>query len=135
MATSTAGDVIKDALHLLRVIDEEEGPTANQSARGLRVMNQMMHGWNTIGIQYVHTDLALTDTVNVPDEQILNVGLVLARALSLSFGKVLGKTLEDSIMTAENGLRSFYYKVKPAASELSLQGGRRPGGYVSIDRF
>lgn len=135
MATSTAGDVIKDALHAIRIISEDEAPTAAQSVRGLRLMNMMMHAFNTKGIPYVHTDLALADTVNVPDEQVRNLGLLLARELSLEYGKTLGENLASAILSAENQFRAFYFKPKPARSEPSLEGRWFPGGYMPIDRF
>lgn len=134
MATSTARQVIEDALHYIRILGEDDSMTDSQAARGLRVMNQMMHGFNTEGVQYVHSDLALTDTVNVPDEQVRNVALMLARAMSLEYGKTLGENLASEIVRAKGALQAFYYKVRPAKSEISLRPST-PDGYIPLDRL
>jgi hypothetical protein len=135
MATSTALEVITDALHAIRVISEDEAPTAPQGVRSLRLLNLMMHGFNSKGIGYVHSDLALADTVNVPDEQVRNLGLMLARELAIEYGKTLGENLAASILSAENQFRAFYHKVRPARSEALLEGRWFPGGYVPLSRM
>lgn len=47
----TALEMIADALRLVNIIDEVKAPSAEQTANGLRTMNQLMADWERDGIR------------------------------------------------------------------------------------
>lgn len=133
MATRTAREVITDAFRRIGFISEDEGLSAEQTDRALYVMNDMMNGFNAEGIEYVHTDLTLDDTVNVPDDLVRSVMWMLASEIADEYGKVLTERQQMQVERARNSLQSYYFKVQPA----QLDDGLRPSwppGYWDINR-
>jgi hypothetical protein len=62
----TALEMIADALRLVNVIDEVKAPSAEQSANGLRTMNQMLADWERDGIRLGwHVVLSTNDTLPI----------------------------------------------------------------------
>lgn len=114
MASATAQQVIIRALQRLNVIAAEESVSTTDMVDSLQLMNDMMMSFPARGIQYVHTDLAQSDTVNVPDFQVRNVILMLADELADNFGVVISPDLRNDIMRAEQQLQAYYYVVPPA---------------------
>jgi hypothetical protein len=133
MATRTAREVITGAFHRLGLISEDEGVTAEQSDRGLRVMNDMMNGWPAEGIEYVHSDLTLDTTVNVPDELVRSTEWLLAEEIADEYGKVLSDRQQMHVMSARSNLQGYYHRVPPAQIDAGIE-GRWPPGTWDITR-
>lgn len=121
MATRTALETITRALRRIGIIAEMEAPSAEQGAEALIVLNDMMNGFNSQGIQYSHTDLALADTLNVPDDQTRNVLLLLCSELADEYGKELSTNLGLQVMNARQALQAAYYSVPLAEPDPGLE--------------
>ena len=74
---ATANDIISRAAKRINVLAGEEALGAAEAVDALQSLNDMLFGFGPKGIQYVHTTLTATDTVNFPDEQLRNVMLML----------------------------------------------------------
>jgi hypothetical protein len=127
MATRTARQVITDAFHRIGFISEDEGLSAEQVARALYVMNDMMNGFNAEGIPYVHTDLTLDTTVNVPDELVRSVMWMLADEIAGEYGKTLTPRQQQWVAEARSNLQAYYYQVPPAQLDAGIEGRGLPG--------
>lgn len=136
MATRNAREVITDAFHKIGLISEDEAITAEQTTRGLIVLNDMMNGWEADGIQYQHTDLALGTVVNVPDQLVWSTQWMMAEALAEEYGKALTDRQAVYIDRARSALQAYYYRVKPAQmDEGVINRGPLVGGVASITRL
>lgn len=110
MASATAQDVITAALKRLNLISEVETPSAAQAADGLVSLNEMMHGFSRKGIAYAHSDLALADTVNMPDDLIDDLKWMLARTLAdQGYGVALTPQQLGMTMMAKRALQAAYF--------------------------
>jgi hypothetical protein len=122
MATRTARDVITYAFWDLGVVADQEALSDTQANSGFRKLNDLMAGFESEGIRYAHTDLATLDsTVNVPDGQLRNLGLMLQRELADQYGVALSPENQDAIRNAKTALQSYYYVPITSAPELSLR--------------
>jgi hypothetical protein len=133
MATRTARQVITDAFHRIGFISEDEGLTAEQTDRALYVLNDMMNGWNAEGIQYVHSDLGLDTTVNVPDELIRSTMWMFADEIAAEYGKELTPRQQQWVQESRNNLQAYYYQVPPAQLDAGIE-ARWPSGTWDITR-
>lgn len=134
MASRTARQTIEQALKRIGILSEEEAMTAPQSVDGLAQLNDLMQGFPSRGIQYVHETLTLDAALNVPDEQTRNVMLMLAWEMADGYGKTLSAKLVADIMEAKGALQAFYYEVPPAQIDDGLQ-NRLLRGSSSIQRI
>lgn len=122
MTTKTARDLIEQALQDLGILADDEAMSAAQGNQGFRKLNDLLHGFESEGIHYAHTDLATLDAVvNVPDGQLRNVGLMLQRDLAGTYGVPLPAEDNDQIHRAKMALQAFYYVPITAAPEMSLR--------------
>ncbi len=121
MASRTARQTIERALKRIGILSEEESMTAPQGVDGLADLNDMMQGFPSQGIQYVHETLTLDTALNVPDEQTRNVMLMLAWELADGYGKTLSPKLTDDITEARSALQACYHVVPPAQIDDALQ--------------
>src|SRR5688572_16429177 len=133
MATRTARQVITDAFHRIGFISEDEGLTAEQASRALTVINDMMNGWPAEGIEYVHSDLTLDTTVNVPDELVRSATWMLCDELADEYGKALTDRQQLQVERARTNLQGYYFKAPPAQLDDGLQTSWPPGTW-SITR-
>jgi hypothetical protein len=127
MATRTARQMITRAFRWVGFISEDEGLTAEQVSEALVIMNDMMNGWNAEGIQYVHTDLTLDTTVNVPDDLVQSTWRMLAGAIADEYGKVMTPRQERQVDDARSNLQAYYYQVPPAQLDAGIEGRGLPG--------
>jgi hypothetical protein len=97
MATRTARQIIVSALRRIAILSEEESPIAAQAVDALAVLNDLMQGFPTMGIPYVHETLTLDSVLNVPDEQTRNVMLMLVWELADGYGKTLSQKILTDI--------------------------------------
>lgn len=132
MATRTARQVITDCFHRMALISEDEAITADQLSRALPVMNDMMNGFGAEGIQYVHTDLAVDDTVNVPDELIRSLTFMLMDDLADEYGKVLTAGQEQVVDRARGALQAYYFSIPVAQLDDGVASRTRFGYYGNI---
>ncbi len=134
MASVTARNLITRAFRRLGFITEDEGLTAEQSAQGLELFNDMLNGWEAEGIQYVQTaDLGLDDTVNVPDQYVRSTMFLLMSDLANQYGRVVPQRLEAQIALARTALQAFYYQVPQAETDEGVLNRRAPGwGSITI---
>jgi hypothetical protein len=114
MASATAQQIIERAAGIINVLAASEALNANEMTDSLQIMNDMMFGFPARGIQYVHTQLAQGDTVNVPDGYIRAVTLLLADDLADNFGMPISPDLRNDVMRAEQQLQAFYFVSTPA---------------------
>ncbi len=135
MATRTARNVIEDAFHRIGFISEDEGITAEQAARGLSVLNDMMNGFEAEGIQYTHTDLGLDDTVNVPDFLVRSTMWMLADDLASEYGKVLSQRQQDDVARSRSNLQDYYFKIPQAQTDEGIVNRRGTYAVNSISRL
>lgn len=129
MASRTARDVISYAFWDLGVVADQEALNENQANSGFRKLNDLLAGFESEGIRYAHTDLASLDsTVNVPDGQLRNLGLMLQRELADQYGVPLSPQNLDAIEKAKTALQAYYYVPITSAPELSIR-SRQFGRY------
>lgn len=107
--------------------------SASQGSYGLTMLNDMLHGFESEGIHYAHTDLSSLDTtLNVPDGQIRNAMLMTVRELASEYGSELSAEDRDQIHKAKMALQAFYYVPIKSAPEMALR--PRQFGRFSFDR-
>lgn len=121
MSTVTARDLITNAGRRANILAAEEAFNASDMVDALTLLNQMLAGFNTMGIQYVHVDLALTDVVNVPDEQLRNVTLMFCDELADDYGVALSERFMDQIYKAKLALQAGFLVVNPAVPDRALR--------------
>lgn len=134
MATSTARDVLNDALRDMGILSEYEDMTADQGATGLRVLNNMLFGFNAEGINYGHTILATLDGVlNVPDELVRSVGLMLVRNLGPRNGYMPPLDQMMQIEAAKRALQAYYFDPGLGVVDSALAPRSGPYGITRLD--
>lgn len=133
MASRTARQVIETAARRAQILAAEESITASEAVDWLLLFNQMLHAFPTKGIKYAHTDLALTDTVNVPDQMLRAVTLMLVSELADDAGLTIGEKLASDIDDARRALQAFYKVPVRAVTDPALQ--YWPAGTWDLDRF
>ena len=125
---ATASDIINRAASRTNILAANEPLSATDANACLQLMNDMMAGFMPMGIQYVHSTLALTTVVNVPDEQIRNLILMLASEIADNFGITLGQKMAGDIAQAKMQLQAAFLQINPAVPDRALR-VRRPGFY------
>lgn len=125
---TTANDILTSASRRIGILASEEALTAAEAVDSLAILNQLMFGFGPKGIEYVHVTLALTDTVNLPDEQIGNLIYMLCDELALEFQITLGSVLVERINAAKLELQAAFLVVNPAVPDKALR-YRRMGWY------
>jgi len=83
---ATARDVITRSLLLIGAIEAGDAPSAEDASTGLDGLNEMLHAWEREGIDYQHTDLALSDSLTLDATQIEAVRYNLAVRLAPEYG-------------------------------------------------
>ena len=120
MASATASQVIERALRRINVLAAEEAVSANDMVDCLQLMNDMMFNFPARGIQYVHIQLAQTDTVNVPDMLVRALVHVLADELADDFGMPITPDLRADIEESKHQLQAYYFIPTPAKINRGL---------------
>ncbi len=124
----SAAEVVRRAAKRINVLAGEEALSAAEATDGLQLLNDMLFAFGPKGIQYVHTTLAATDTLNFPDEQIRNVVLMLCDDLADDFGMPISADLREDIRQARLELQAAFLTINPAVPDRALR-VRRPGFY------
>lgn len=113
-------DLIRDALGLLGVLRETQTPTAEQSAHGLRVLNEMMADWEAdeIDLGFVPAT-SLADTLTVDDVAISVVKFNLAHHLAPYYGRQTPAEVLARAVYGYNRLRRNAIKGQLAPADMT----------------
>lgn len=108
---TTPRTVLTGSLRLLRVIAEEEEPTAVALQDGLELFNQFMHSLKSNNVDLDWSDLTLDDDIPVPPEHILPVKYMVTAHLAAEWGSQL--TPEVAVFANDGWptLRAYYRRV------------------------
>jgi len=101
---TTATTLITDALKISGVSPFGVTPSSDDSASGLRSLNDMLHGWAKTGIDLGHITLVLTDTMRVDDSYLEGIKYNLAARLASDYGLPLPS---QAMVIAQGALRAF----------------------------
>jgi hypothetical protein len=126
MSSSTANDVITKALRRIGVIEYDQAPDAAMASQGLAMLNEWMHGLPNVSVDYAHRDLAITDTVNVPDGLVAALITAFGGELADEYERVLTPRQMQRVDMAMNTLRAAYFQPTTAPVDGAL---RRSGWY------
>lgn len=125
---ASARDIVNRAARRIGILANEEALTAAELENGLQALNDMLHGFGPMGIQYAHTTLEASDTVNFPDEQLRNVMIVFCKDLADEFSVPLSQSLGVDIDRAIAELQAAYLVIGPAVPDRGLR-TVRPGSF------
>jgi len=122
---ATVRDIIERAYRKISVVAEDEPMTADQAETALDALNMMMHGWELVGVNVLHADLALTDTFPLQDKFQEGTVYLLSRRLADSNATAAPET--DEFLRQ---LQAAYMLVDEAEMPYSMiyspsRGGRR----------
>lgn len=99
---TTANELIIRAAKTAKILAAGETMEDGDAQDILDSLNDLLHSWELDGIDLGHTDLALTDTVQLPDSHIRAIRYNLAADISSEYGVQLGPIDADR---ASNGFR------------------------------
>lgn len=134
MATRSARQTITTALRRIGILAEMESMSADQGNDALTTLNDMMQGFPSRGIPYVHEALTLDSALNVPDEQTRNVMLMLAWELLDEYGKQPSPKLVSDCAEARNALQACYYMADPAQLDSGIENRLSRGYSNNVER-
>ena len=104
--------IVSRALRLLRVIDPNESPEAEQMAGAIEALNGMMRRWEANGLSLGWSDVSVpSDEVPAPDEAIDAIVFNLATKLRPEYGAALE---QDVYINADQGLSALRRDIKVA---------------------
>lgn len=109
---ATALDIITRALRKIRVLASGESPTSEEADDCLNALNDMLVGWAINGIDLAHTDLALTDTLDVPDDHLEAIRMSLAERVAGDFGAQLSPTDMQIADQGRAAIRAYHFSIK-----------------------
>jgi hypothetical protein len=118
MAT-TARALIRRALKLCQVVDEDEQPQASQSADALDSLNDMAAGLKTQGANLDWQPLGLSDDVPVAPEHIDDLKYLLARTLAPEYGVELRPEVALRAQQGESSLIAHFARVGKLGTDPS----------------
>jgi len=128
MATMTARDVINRAATRAHTRAGEEALTAAEMVDALSDLNLLMHSFQGKGISYAHTDLAASDTVNMPDQMLDNLVWLATEMLATGdYGLPIDPIPATRIGDARQALQAFYSVEQRAVIDHALRNRRFAG--------
>lgn len=129
---ATASDIISRSARRIGLLANEETLSSAEVTNALQGLNDMLFAFGPAGIAYVHSTLGLTDTLNVPDEQVRNVMLMFCKDLADDYTLALSPSLLTDIMNAKQELQAAYLVINPAVPDRALR--RRRAGWIDFER-
>jgi len=108
MATRSARETITAALRRLGILAEMESMSADMANDALTTLNDLMFGFPPRGINYTHTELALSDNVTLAPAQVRNLVLLLAVELAPDYGVTPPELIVMQAAQAEMQLQAAY---------------------------
>jgi hypothetical protein len=121
----TALDLITRALRKIKVLASGESPTSDEADDCLLALNDMLASWSINGLDIAHTTLALTDTLDVPDDHLEAIRLSLAENVAGDFGAQMAQADVIAAQDARAALKAYHFSIKaigidhPAAARRS----------------
>lgn len=128
----TAEEVIKDAMYNLGLVSANEPIPADEMQTGIRFLNRMMFGWDSVGYPLGFTTISSpSELVTVPDGALDGVVFNLSIRLAPQYGIQPG---QDIILNAKLGLDavrviSFEIEATQYPSTLPVGSGNYNCGY------
>lgn len=117
---ATALDVIEAAFRKARVYASGDTIEAVDSQDALEALNDMMHGFDSTGIEYAHSTLALAATVNMPDSLIGHLKAMLALRVTTEWETEPTEQLRAEAVAARQFMAAYYLDTGPAAVDPGL---------------
>lgn len=105
---TTARVVITRALKLLRVIADEETPTASQISDGVDSLNELLHGLKSHGADIGYSNLTADDDLPVPPEHIRPIRYILAVDLAAEYASALTPEVAVEAKDSMTVLQAYY---------------------------
>lgn len=100
MAAPLVLEIITDAMQLIRMIDQNESPSAEQGAQGLRILNDMLLNEAADGLRLGwFPQTAVTSVAPLRPQDLYGVKRMLAMALATANGINLAK--DDPVLYGE----------------------------------
>jgi hypothetical protein len=100
MAAPLVIEIITDAMQLIRMIDQNETPSAEQTAQALRILNDMLLNEAADGMRLGwFPQSSVTNTAPLRLQDVFGVKRILAGNLATANGIDLAK--DDAVLTAE----------------------------------
>lgn len=121
---ATAREVITGTLRKLRVYAAGETPTAEDMDDCLVSLNEMLASWRNDGIDLSHVTLALSDTLDVPDDHLVTVKLSLAEHIGGEYGAELSATDAAVAERGRMALRAAYFTIAKLDTDSPLGTGK-----------
>lgn len=125
--------IINDALGILRVLDPNEAPEAEDAASAIRALNLMMRAWEVDGLSLGWSDVSSpADTLPAPPEAEEAMTYHLAIRLRARYGAALEP---DVVQLATDGLATLRAQVMANSfdrltyPDLPAGAARRGGSY------
>ena len=101
---TTAREVIRTALHLIRRVDEDEEPTAAQEKDALAALNKMAFGMKAKGADLGWQKVKAATTIPLADEFIEDLEYLLAKRLAPEYSATL---TPEVALAASGALKRF----------------------------
>lgn len=120
---ATARDIITRALRKTKSYSGGEVVAAQDADDALEALNHMLAEWEIDGIDLAHIELALADTLDVPDNHLNAVVLNLAQRVCEEFGGAITQQLASE---AQNGLallRAYHFTLNDLGSDHPAASG------------
>lgn len=130
--SESSRDLINKAAKRCNILASEEALNAAEMQDALVMLNDMMSNFGPRGIPYVHTALALTDTINMPDEVLRDLMLVFCIDLADDYGIGLNPNTQMECQAAIKTLQAYYYLARPGIIDPVLR--QRRWSFFSISR-
>jgi hypothetical protein len=105
----------------LRVIGPGKEPKAAEAEYGLNELNDMLDEWAIDGIDLAHTDLALTDTIDLPGDHNTAIILALAARIGGVYGAQLSAIDAASLDRRLAILRAYHWSLKDLGTDNPLR--------------
>lgn len=91
---STVADIVRRALKLATVLDDEETPEPSEQADGIDSLNELLSSWYDEGISISNGGLEATDTFPIDGKEARAVRYNLAVEIAPEYGKTLPLSVE-----------------------------------------
>lgn len=106
---ATARDTIKRALRLIGAISSGDEPAAEEAQDALDALNGMMAAFKSLGIDYDHIPLALTDVFPMPEAHRDHVAQMLAVRIAPEYGATPAPIVMGAAASALLALQAAYF--------------------------
>lgn len=106
--SSTALDIVKDAMKDIGVLAAGESPSADDSADILRKLNHMVASWELEGLAIYGSEWTLATTIPLPDNHILAIEHNLAVHIAPMFEKQVSSIIVQGAQDGYLALQGAY---------------------------